>query len=388
VKQLKSLIIKRTAKYDRERKVLLGLIEHHIKTGKPVGSTTLKESEFDNLSSATIRNYFAKLEEEGYLSQQHSSGGRLPTNKAYRFYAEEQFQSPIVSPENESILKEIGKSETHEIGAFLPEAAEILSSITNNPVFLSAPRFDHDFVSNLKLMPLDHNRCLCVLITNFGVIKTEVLHIDRKISSFSYKRMEAYFNWRLTEHDKPENLSIEEELIAQKFYNELMVRYIVGYSNFTDEEIFRTGFSKLLIYPEMYDISTLSKSLALFENVHGMRLMLKECTKLNKLKFWIGEDLAPFSMDIPECTVIAAPYHINEKAVGAIGLLTPIRVPYGQMFGAMLHFAQNISEALTRNIYKFKITYRRPQDEVTLIKTEELRQIDKSRLMLLENQSQ
>ncbi len=83
----KSISLKRIGKQDRERKVLLGLVDYYIKTGKPVGSNTLKEVGFEELSSATIRNYFANLEEEGYLSQSHSSGGRIPTNLAYRTYA-------------------------------------------------------------------------------------------------------------------------------------------------------------------------------------------------------------------------------------------------------------------------------------------------------------
>ena len=88
-KGLKSFPKKKTGKTVRERKVLFGLVEHYIKTGKPVGSHALKEAGFEELSSATIRNYFANLEEEGFLNQQHSSGGRIPTNRAYRLYAQE-----------------------------------------------------------------------------------------------------------------------------------------------------------------------------------------------------------------------------------------------------------------------------------------------------------
>ena len=89
MKTLKPVTVKRVGKQDRERKVLLGLVEYYIQTGKPVGSNALKESGFGDLSSATIRNYFAHLEETGYLIQSHSSGGRIPTDLAYRIYADE-----------------------------------------------------------------------------------------------------------------------------------------------------------------------------------------------------------------------------------------------------------------------------------------------------------
>src|SRR5690349_18344642 len=86
---LKSFTQKRPAKDQRERLVLLGLVDLHLSSGKPIGSNTLRENGFENLSSATIRNYFMKLEEDGFLKQQHSSGGRIPTEKGFRLYAQE-----------------------------------------------------------------------------------------------------------------------------------------------------------------------------------------------------------------------------------------------------------------------------------------------------------
>ena len=98
MKTWKPIPIKRMGKQERERKVLLGLVEYYIQTGKPVGSNTLKEAGFEDLSSATIRNYFANLEEEGYLVQSHSSGGRIPTDLSYRTYAEHVInQDPVRS---------------------------------------------------------------------------------------------------------------------------------------------------------------------------------------------------------------------------------------------------------------------------------------------------
>lgn len=381
---MKTLSQKRTGKQEREFKVLIGLVDYYIKTGKPVGSNTLKEAGFDNLSSATIRNYFAILEEEGYLIQQHTSGGRIPTNRAYKAYAQECIEQKSDTLKDNEQIKALRQSETKEIAAYLLNAAELLSNLTNTAVFLSAPRFDHDYVIDLKLVAIDSSRCLCVIVTDFGVVQTEILYIDKKLSSFSAKRVEAYFHWRLTGRDKPENLSKEEEKLAQTFYNELMVRYIVGYSNFTDEEVHRTGFSKLLTYPDFHEPSVLSPSLSLFENVHSMRLLLKECSKSDQLKVWIGEDLAPYSSTIPECSVIAVPYAINQQSVGAIGILGPVRMPYGQLFPLLQAFADAISEALTRNIYKYKISFRQPQQESLDILKAEHRLLGHSHFMLLE----
>ncbi|WP_068467328.1 heat-inducible transcriptional repressor HrcA [Candidatus Protochlamydia phocaeensis] len=381
---MKSVPIKRLGKQDRERKVLLGLVDYYIRTGKPVGSNTLKEAGFGDLSSATIRNYFANLEEEGYLLQSHSSGGRIPTHLAYRAYAHAHASSDKIGLASDSFadLKEV---ESREIAAFLQQAAEKLSQVTNCAVFLSAPRFDHDFIRDLKLVPLDAYRCLCILITDFGVIQTEVMHLPVKLSSFAIKRIECYFHWRLTNLGQPENLEPEEEAIGQSFYNELMLRYIVGYSNFIDEDLYRTGFSRLLVYPDFQDTSLLASGLSLFENAHSMRLLLKECKALDQLKFWIGDDLDAYASSSPSCSVLAIPYYINKKAVGAVGLLGPMRMPYQTLFQVLREFSENVSETLTRNIYKFKISFRQPETNMLYLQKEEHRLIGQSRLMLLED---
>lgn len=376
--------IKKLNKEERERRVLLALVEYYILTGKPVGSTTLKEVDIGDLSAATIRNYFARLEAEGYLVQQHASGGRLPTDKAFRLYAHEQLPFRSLSPETESELALLARYESREIASFLHYAAEELSRMTTAAVFLSAPRFDHDFITSIKLLSIDHARCLCVIVTDFGIIKTEIIQVDRKFSSFSIKRMEDYFNWRLTGLNIPENLEPQEEQWAHKIYNELMVRYIVKYSNFTDEEIYRTGFSKLVAYPEFHDAALLASSLSLFESKPAMRLLLKDCSTHNTLKFWIGDDLAPYSAVTPGCAILAAPYKINGQPVGAIGLLASIRIPYGKLFALLNAVSEAIGTTLTRNMYKFKINYRRPRQTGTL-NTDDSRLLKQTEPLLLED---
>jgi heat-inducible transcriptional repressor len=359
-------------------------VGHFIQTGRPVGSTTLKEAGFGELSTATIRNYFAHLEQDGYLVQLHASGGRVPTNLAYRMYANAYLDQDRFTTDQDP-FQSFKEFESREIALFLQESAEKLSQKTNCGVFLSAPRFDHDYVIDFKVVAIDSYRCLCVLITDFGVIQTEILHLPTKLSSFALKRIEGYFQWRLTGVHKPDNLESEEEEIGRAFYNELMVRYIVGYSNFIDEEIYRTGFSRLLAYADFQDARILASSLSLFENAHSMRLLLRECQSLNTLKYWIGEDLEAYSNLIPNCSVIAIPYTINQRPVGAVGLIGPIRMPYRDLFHMMRFFSENVSETLTRNLYKFKIHFRQPETGVVYLQKEEQLLLEQKQPMLIED---
>lgn len=353
---MKSLNLKKPPKDQRERSVLFGLIDLYLESGKPVGSNTLRENGFESLSSATIRNYFAKLEEDGFLKQQHSSGGRIPTSLAYKLYATHHLSSPLFDEKASKTLKKELSKETREIATYLHHVGEFLSDTTNCAVFLSAPRFDHDFVLDIKLISVDQNRCLCVLITDFGMVQTELLYTPRKLSSFTLKRLEEFFRWKLTGYDKPK-LETEEEALATKLYGEVMLRHLVGSSNFSSEDITRTGFSKLLNYPDFNDATALADGLSLFENKEALRSLLNECSKAGELRCWIGDQFH-------SCSVLAIPYSINHTTVGSIALLGPNRIPYRKLFGILQHTAEAVSDTLTKSIYKFKITFRQPEAQM------------------------
>ncbi len=376
-------------KQEREKRVLLGLVDFYIKTGKPVGSNTLKEAGFGSLSSATIRNYFAALEEDGYLSQQHASGGRIPTDKAFHLYASTYKDDP--SPpftdalDDLSLLQDI---ETRAIAAYLQKSAEQLARVTRSAVFLSAPRFEHDFITGIKLVLVDPGRAIAIMTTDFGEIITQILHVDVKLTLFMIKRLESYFNWRLKGKEKPEAMSTQEEKLAQELYNELLVRYIVNYTNFQDNDLYRTGFSTLLAYPEYRDPTVLANTFSLFENFHGLRMLLTECEKLNTLKFWIGSELAGHAQNSnPSCSVISIPYYVNNYPAGAIGLLGPTRMPYRPLFGMLRHFSAIISKTLTNNLYKFKIALRPSKPSTFASQQSGMQLIGETHRLLLEHKS-
>jgi heat-inducible transcriptional repressor len=197
-------------------------------------------------------------------------------------------------------------------------------------------------------------------MTDFGVIRTEMLYTDKKLSHFTRGRLETYFNWRLTGIDKP-SLNPEEEALGANLYKELMLRHIVRYANFSAEDLFQAGFSKLLAYPEINDATALASGLALFENKQMLRKLLTAACESGKIQCWIGDDLFPFSPEASACSVIAVPYRINQTTCGAIGILGPSRIPYRKLFGQLQQISDAISDSLTKSIYKFKISFRTPK---------------------------
>lgn len=377
MKSLKPVLIKKVGKSEREKRVLLGLVEYYIQTGKPVGSNTLKEAGFKDLSSATIRNYFAILEEQGYLVQSHASGGRIPTHLAYRIYAQSFYSTKEIIKED--LFASIEAFESKEIALLLQNGAEQLSQESKCAIFLSAPRFDQDFITDIKLIALDHYRCLSIVISDFGTVTTEVIYLQKKLSSFAIKRIESYFQMRLTGVGNCDHLENDEKEIAQKIYHELLLRYVVGYSNFIDDDLYRTGFSRLLNYSDFQETNTLASGLTLFENTSQMRLLLKEGKLAKKIQFWIGDDLKSYANASINCAVITAPYFINQAPVGAVGILGPTRLPYRTLFNLIHDFTKCLSKTLTRLVYKFKISFREPKNDQSEPK------LNQTQLMLLED---
>lgn len=374
-----------STKQKREYSVLLGFVELFLETGKPIGSNTLKENAFEKISSATIRNYFSRLEKEGYLVQQHASGGRIPTAEAYKVYAREHIDSAKLSPDHEELIHEALAKETRELSPYFQEAIEALSRITNGAVFLTSPRFDQDFIVEVKLTAIDEKRVLCIIITDFSMVHTEILYTDQKMSLFSLRRIEEYFHFRLTGLDKP-TLAHEEEEFGKRAYNEVILRHFVMYTNFNKEDVYKCGFSKLLTHPEFYDPLIIASSLSIFENTNLISPLMHETLKKNSLCYWIGDDLKRVIAPPFETSIITIPYSINQKPVGAIAVLGPNRQHYPRVFAALKLFSQYLSEYLTKSLYKFKISYREPRQQAIDVRKSAAQAIAYEESALIEQQ--
>ncbi|MBS0629744.1 MAG: heat-inducible transcriptional repressor HrcA [Verrucomicrobia bacterium] len=354
------MTLKRPPKDEREKQVLMGLVELYLETGAPVGSSTLRDYGFEHLSSATIRNYFSTLEKGGYLKQQHSSGGRIPTEEAFKLYVQMNLSKPDIKEKEASAIREKLSKSTREVASYLQRAAEVLAESTQCAVFLSSPRFDQDFVLDIKLVEIDSNRCLCVLITDFGMVHTEILYLEKGISHANLNRISHYLQWRISGIEKPK-LNAEEEKLADFFYKEIMLRHIVTYSNFSVEDIYKTGFSKLLSYPDFNNATSLASSLSLFENEGDLRTLLKQSCEKQELCCFLGDDFKMLATELSGCSIIVIPYRIHQTMAGAIALLGPNRLPYRRLFGIMETAAEALSQTLTSSLYKFKISFRQPK---------------------------
>ena len=346
-------------KKDREKNILLSLVDYYIKANKPVGSHSLQSHGLNHLSSATIRNYFNKLEKKGFLSQAHASGGRIPTDLAFREYANHFTSNGSLSKKDETFLTDSLQKETKEILDYLQEAAHTLSELTQCSCCFTLPLFDQDMINNIKVIPLDQpHKALCILITDFGFVRTEVMYFPKSLSTQDCQDLEDFFLYRVGKREKISFSDKSLSKLANYFYQEILVRHIVGYKNLTTKDIHKTGLAKLLSYPEFKSPALLAGSLSLFEDSQKLQTLLYETMKINRLSTWIGQELNCINYDASTCCMVAIPYYLNNMPVGAIAILGPLRLNYRRIFGILQAVSKNISLTLTKSVYKFQLPFR------------------------------
>lgn len=361
---------RRSGRWEKERRVLHGLIELYLKTGKPVGSQTLQEEVCADISSATIRNYFASLEADGYLKQQHLSGGRIPQAKAFLDYARscsDRFtEEPL--PQIEA-LPLSGSITSNEVVSFLQQAGDRISQKASMAAAISAPRFDQDAITDITFVFLDVQRTLAVLTTEFGLVHTALIYSQQTLSHSLLRKADRFARSRLfREHLEPDLFEGEELEQVRKLYQEAMASYFVSYSSISQEDLWRTGFSRLLKRPEFDDTQALSAPLSLFENVNALRGFSRDAVRANELRFWVGEELMPYAVGEPNCAVIAVPYRVGPHPVGALIVVGSMRVMFYDLFCLLQTAANQISLTLTNCLHHHRMTYRVPETQAILVK--------------------
>ncbi len=360
---------KRAGRADREKKILFCFVEHFLRTGKPVGSQSLQEEALSDISPATIRNYFVALEREGYLKQQHLSGGRIPQPKAFAEYAHHCFEAFSHEPPSDRSPLPLQTSITsNDVISFLQKAGDCLSVQAGAPVVITSPRFDHDTITELTFVFLDIQRTLAVITTEFGLVHTAVLFSAFPLSHALLRKADRFARSRLFHESLDPDLFEGDELDhVRKLYQEAMASYFVSYSSVSQEDLWRTGFSRLLGRPEFEETQALSSAISIFENVNALRGFSRDAIRAGHVRFWIGEELAPYAVGEPNCAVISTPYSVGGHPVGAITVIGSMRVFYLDLFRLMRDAAAQLSSTLSTCVLHHRMSYRMPESRALLV---------------------
>ena len=341
---------------ERSREILRKAISAFVATGKPVGSRMIARRIRERLSPATVRSIMAELEEMGYLLQPHASAGRIPTDKAYRFYVDYMLERHEISPRDREI---IDRDLPHGDGAahLMARTSHILSLVSNNLGIVVSPPISRVALKHIQFVKLTENRVLVVLISKAGIVQNRVIYLEEDYSQTELDQAARY----IMEHFKNRTLlEIKSQLLQmvrqeRALYDKFMQRVIVlstqtfsGPPEARESEIYVEGASNLIKRPEFSDINRMRVFFDTLEHKNRLASLISKCIEgdTQEVRITIGaENALP---GIEDCTLITSPYVVDEKTQGSLGILGPTRMEYARAIPVVEYVARLFGQVLSK----------------------------------------
>jgi heat-inducible transcriptional repressor len=325
----------------RQHQILLALIQEYISTAEPVGSATLVHKCGIEASPATIRSEMARLESDGYLYQPHTSSGRAPTNRAYRYYVDFLLDMQISPPTDvQNALVEY-EHYNASVQRLLEFSSKHLAGMTRFTSLVLAPRLRRTMFKYLRLVHAGENNLILILMTNTGAIINKLIQMDQPMSDESLDRMTGVLNERLKgmylgdiQIDFLQNL--EPELQKEILVN--LGELALETASQEETDVICDGTANLLDIPEFRDLEKLKNILGLLDDEKLVAEILKKTIASEGVKVYIGSE-----HQVPEaaqCAFITAPYEIQGIPVGSVGIMGPTRMPYKRLIPLIRAFAR------------------------------------------------
>ncbi|SHI38134.1 heat-inducible transcription repressor HrcA [Clostridium cavendishii DSM 21758] len=337
---------------ERKLKILQAIISDYINTGEPVGSRTIAKRYDLGISSATIRNEMADLEDMGFLEQPHTSAGRVPSSKGYRLYVDRIMEYERLSMEEElRIRKCILDATLYEVDKVVKQASSLLSELTNLTCVANKASVRKSSIKSIQLIQVDTS-ILCVMVTDSGVIKNNILKVSKIPTSEDLSKINNIINKKL------KNLTIEEMNLQvindlkndltnfEDIFNALIPTLYEALNSEEDQqEVYMEGTTNIFNYPEYNDIDRAKEILNLLYNKDYVSKLIKTD---NDITIRIGDE--NFIPEAKECSVISAVYFLGDKPIGTIGLIGPRRINYSKVVAIMTEVMKELNETLNKNI--------------------------------------
>lgn len=316
---------------ERKLKILKAIISNYLETGEPVGSRTISKYTDLNLSSATIRNEMADLEELGYIMQPHTSAGRIPTDAGYRLYVDRMMVEKDVEMEEmkTKLLDRVDKMET-----MLKQVAKVLAYNTNYATLVSAPQYQNSKLKFIQLSQVDTEQLLAVIVVDGNVIKNKLMSVARPLANDELLKLNVLLNTFLQGATLTDiNLEMIQTMKAQAGeFADIMENIFQGVAEAIHEadevEIYTSGTTNMLKYPELGNLEQTTKLLEALEDRQGLNELIDEAMSDDEhgIQVYIGEE-SPVS-NMKDCSIVTATYELAEGGRGTIGIIGPKRMDY------------------------------------------------------------
>ena len=323
---------------ERKKVILYAIIKNYLETGEPVGSRTISKYTDLNLSSATIRNEMADLEELGYIVQPHTSAGRIPSDKGYRLYVDNM----LAEKEKEvAEMKELLLEKEEKMDSLLKRVAKVLAVNTNYATMISAPQYNRNKLKFIQLSRVQDDQLLTVIVTEGNVIKNHIIPIEEALDDETLLKLNILLNSKLNGLSIEEiNLGMISDLKKMAGIHSGIVGNIIdavaeAIHSDEDLEIYTSGANNILKYPELSDTEHALSLLHTFEEKAPLNeLALSNLAGENTgIQVYIGEE-SPIE-SLKDCSVVTATYELDEGMKGTIGIVGPKRMDYDKVVGTL-----------------------------------------------------
>lgn len=316
---------------NRKRTILNAIIKNYLETGEPVGSRTISKYTDLNLSSATIRNEMADLEEMGLILQPHTSAGRIPSDKGYRLYVDNMMQEKEreVLQMNDFLIQKVDRVEL-----LLKQMAKLLAVNTNYATMISAPQYHHTKLKFIQLSRVEKKRLLAVIVVEGNIIKNAMMNIEEDISDEEILSLNILLNSSLNGLTIDEiNLRLIQELKEKAGYHSGVVgsvlEEVANAIKRVDQEkpqIYTSGTTNILKYPELGTSEQASELLTTLVEQDHLAELVEQAGKEHGIQVYIGSETPVQSMK--DCSVVTANYALGDGIQGTIGIIGPKRMDY------------------------------------------------------------
>lgn len=317
---------------ERQHKILRAIIQNYLETGEPVGSRTLSKSTDLNLSSATIRNEMADLEDLGYIFQPHTSAGRIPSDKGYRLYVD-----MLMADKEQELteLKSVILEKTDKVDKVLKQAAKVLAANTNYATMVSAPVNRRNTLKFIQLSQVDEEQIVAVIVMSGNVIKNKIIDVGEQLSNENLLKLNMLLNTTLNGMSIEEiNLGLiarlkEQAGIHSQVISDVLdaVAEIIRVDE--DMEIYTSGATNIFKYPELSDKQSAQEIINAFEEKQQLAELVTETLSSEEnhgIQVYIGEEAPVKTMR--DCSVVTATYELGDGMTGTIGIIGPKRMDY------------------------------------------------------------
>lgn len=336
---------------ERKRKILQAIIDDYISTAEPIGSRTIARKYDLGISPATIRNEMSDLEVLGYLEQPHTSAGRIPSAKGYRFYVDCLLAPPTISEQEILLIDRWYEAKARRIEGVFQETAKILSRMTRNVSLVLAPHMSQCVFKYMQFLPLDERRAIVIIVTDTGFIDNKVIDIPEGTSLEDLQCIAERINNRLAglplDRIKLSLLrEIKQDVVTDSVIYKAALEVLRGaVSVDRKDRVYTGGTTQLLEQPEFRDV----------DKVKGLLSMLEEEQLLSDILHMQDSDhlLVTIGQEnkftgIQDCSVIQATYRIDGQVVGTVAVLGPTRMEYGKIIGVLGFMQRHLGDVLKK----------------------------------------